>query len=74
MNAAKAYKEMMAGREPSSVNESKGGYVESMHIDDRDLNALITAWKRWKNGPETKASDVAPAKEDLLKFLASKLQ
>lgn len=60
---------MMAEANDDALTEaSYGGYIESMHIDD-ELTALVTKWKKWKAGPETKSSDVPRAKSDLIAYI-----
>lgn len=54
------------------MNESGDGYIESMYAD-KEVDALVKVWKRWKDGPETESSDIAPARKELLDFIKRKL-
>jgi hypothetical protein len=50
------------------------GYIEAMGDDFSDAcDEIGKAWKRWKNGPETKSSDISRARNDVVSFIIRKL-
>lgn len=59
--------------------ESQGGYIEIMEMDPnweafaKGIITLEKIWQRWKNGPDTKKSDINPAKKELMKFVNDRL-
>jgi hypothetical protein len=52
----------------------KEEYIETMGPDfDKGLDLIIHAWLKWKNGPATVKSDIAPARKELVKYINKSL-
>ena len=48
-------------------------YVELMELEE-GLEMIAEEWGRWKSGPMTEKSDIAPARKEVLKFCVAWLK
>jgi len=52
-----------------------GGYVEAMHPDLSDhVDAIVRIFQEWKNGPMTEPGTEDYDKNDLVSFIAGKIE
>ena len=59
-------------------NDKKGNklneeYVELMELEE-GLEKIAEEWGRWKSGPATERSDIAPARKEVLNFCVAWLK